>query len=98
QLARAVYGARHRGEHHFVSLQHHYNAVWREDERDLIPFCRFEGLGLLPYSPIARGFLAGRRRWQEKTTERARTDEYAWSWYGRPEDAAVANQIETIAN
>lgn len=97
QLAKAVYHARASGLTQFVTLQHHYNAVWREDERDLIPFCRAEGLGLLPYSPAARGFLAGRERRQARTTERARTDDYAWSWYGRPEDEAVAIAIDEVA-
>ncbi len=97
QLAKAVYGARLAGCAAFASIQHHYNAVWREDERELIPFARSEGLGLLPYSPMARGFLAGRQRRIERTTERARTDDYAWQWYGRPEDSAVAEVIEDIA-
>jgi len=97
QLAKAVYYARASGRIAFSTLQHHYNAVWREDERDLIPFCRAEGLGMLPYSPVARGFLAAQERRSEKNTERARTDGYAWSWYGRPADEAVAITIEEVA-
>jgi aryl-alcohol dehydrogenase-like predicted oxidoreductase len=98
QLARAVYGARHAGKASFTSVQFHFNAVWREDQRELVPFSRQEGLGLLPYSPAARGFLAGRqRRLTRMTTERARTDAYAWSWYGRPADAEVAALIEDCA-
>jgi aryl-alcohol dehydrogenase-like predicted oxidoreductase len=94
QLAKAVYFARQSGLTEFVSLQHHYNALWREDERDLVPFCRSEGLGLLPYSPLARGFLAGRQRRLERTTERARTDDYAWTWYGRDDDSRIAETLE----
>lgn len=97
QLARAVYLARQLGSVAFSSLQHHYNAVWREDERDLMPFARSEGLGLLPYSPVARGFLAGAERRARRTTERARTDDYARQWYGRPEDEDVADAIERLA-
>jgi aryl-alcohol dehydrogenase-like predicted oxidoreductase len=99
QLAKAIYGARARGFTAFSTIQIHYNAVWREDERELIPFCRQEGLGLLTYSPLARGFLAGReRRIARDTTERSRTDTYAWSWYGRPEDNSVAIIIENCAD
>lgn len=97
QLAQAVYQARSLGCAPFTSVQHHYNAVWREDERELIPFARSEGLGLLPYSPIARGFLAGSERRRNRSTERARTDDYTWSWYGRPDDQHVAEVVEAIA-
>jgi aryl-alcohol dehydrogenase-like predicted oxidoreductase len=97
QMAKAVYLARQLGLVAFSSIQHHYNAVWREDERELIPFARSEGLALLPYSPIARGFLAGSDRRQQRTTERARTDDYAWSWYSRSEDGHVADAIEQLA-
>jgi aryl-alcohol dehydrogenase-like predicted oxidoreductase len=97
QLAKLIYDARAAGRATFATLQFHYNAVWREAERELLPLCRQEGLGLLPYSPLARGFLAGRERRLSRNTERARTDTYTWDWYGRPEDARVAEVIETIA-
>jgi aryl-alcohol dehydrogenase-like predicted oxidoreductase len=97
QLAKAVYHARASGLTPFATVQHHYNAVWREDERDLIPFCRAEGIGMLPYSPAARGFLAGRERRLARTTERSRVDEYTWAWYGRPEDEVVAVAVEDAA-
>ncbi len=93
QLAQSVYKARIGNKAAFTTLQHHYNAVWREDERDLIPFAQSEGMGLMPYSPLARGFFAGRGR----NTERERTDEYIGQWYGRPEDAAVAGAIRAVA-
>lgn len=94
QLAQSVYKARLHGKAAFTTVQHHYNAVWREDERDLIPFAQSEGMGLLPYSPVARGFFAGPGT---RDTERARTDEYIQQWYGRPEDAEVAKAIFAIA-
>jgi aryl-alcohol dehydrogenase-like predicted oxidoreductase len=97
QLAQAFYRARIGGRAAFATVQHHYNAVWREDERDLVPFARSEGLGLLPYSPLARGMFAGRARLADGGTERSRTDEYTGLWYGRPSDAHVAELIETIA-
>jgi aryl-alcohol dehydrogenase-like predicted oxidoreductase len=97
QFAKAIFMARLQGMHSFVSMQNHYNLVWREDERELIPFCQAEGIGLLPYSPLARGFLCGLARLQERRTERSRTDEYAGKWYGRPGDRAVAEIVEEIA-
>ena len=97
QFAKAVYAARLQGLHAFVAMQNHYNLVWREDERELIPFCQAEGIGLLPYSPLARGFLCGSARTQELRTERSRTDEYARKWYGRAADRAVAEIVEEIA-
>lgn len=97
QLAKAIYTARLSGRHAFVSMQHHYNLLWREDEREIIPLCQAEGLGLLPYSPIGRGFLAAGADGLDRDTARARTDEYARAWYGRPEDAQVAGTVERVA-
>src|SRR5581483_151698 len=71
--------------------------VWREDEREMIPFCGAEGIGLLPYSPLARGFLCGVARFREQRTERSRTDDFAGKWYGRPEDMKVAEAVEAVA-
>ncbi len=92
QMAKAVYGARHTGRAAFVSMQNHYNALWREDERELIPFCRAEGLGLVPYSPLGRGFLCG-----SGSTLRREKDEMITRFYPRREDAAVAAAVETQA-
>ena len=97
QFAKCVYTARLRGLNAFVSMQNHYNLVWREDEREMIPFCGAEGIGLLPYSPLARGHLCGLARAREQRTERSRTDEFAGKWYGRPEDATVVESVEAIA-
>ncbi|HTS91685.1 MAG TPA: aldo/keto reductase [Stellaceae bacterium] len=97
QFAKSVYTARLQGMHSFVSMQNHYNLVWREDERELIPFCRAEGIGLLPYSPLARGFLCGAARARERRTERLRTDDLIGKWYGRSGDQAVAEIVDEIA-
>jgi 1-deoxyxylulose-5-phosphate synthase len=81
-----------------VSVQNHYNPIWREDERELMPLCRAEGIGLIPYSPMARGFLCGpARRGGPAGTARWRTDDYAHKLYGRPADDAVAEVIGEIA-
>ncbi len=92
QLAKCVYTARHAGRAQFISFQHHYNAIWREDERETIPFCRAEGLGLVPYSPLGRGFLCG-----GAPTRRREKDEMIPRWYSRAEDAAVAAAIAAHA-
>lgn len=91
QMAKSVYGARHTGRTSFVSMQNHYNALWREDERELIPFCRAEGIGLVPYSPLGRGFLCG------GSTIRRKKDEMIARFYPRVEDAAVAAAVEAHA-
>ena len=76
QLARCLGIARETGRRPFVSAQNHYNLVHREDEREFIPLCRSEGVALIPYSPLARGFLCGGRVEGGGPTRRARTDEF----------------------
>jgi aryl-alcohol dehydrogenase (NADP+) len=78
-------------------LQNHYNLLWREDARELLPFCRAQGIGLIPYSPMARGFLCGRARRLDATrTERAKTDDYTYKLYGRPADEAVVDRVAEL--
>ena len=80
-------------------MQNHYNLLWREDERELLPYCRAEGIGLIPYSPMARGFLCGRaRRVGDGRTERAKTDDVTHKLYGRESDGAVVDAVEAIAD
>jgi len=82
----------------FVSMQPQYNLVYREEEREMLPLCRAEGVGVIPWSPLARGFLAGgRAKPGEGNTERARTDEFAPRLYYREPDYAVVDALETIA-
>jgi 1-deoxyxylulose-5-phosphate synthase len=98
QFATAFFHAEHWGRARFVSVQNHYNLIWREDERELLPFCRAHGIGLIPYSPIARGFLCGRgRRTEPGRTERAITDDYTYKLYGRESDEAVTDAIAAVA-
>ena len=92
QFAKALYGARSTGREAFASMQHHYNAIWREDERELMPLCRAENVALVPYSPLGRGFLAGAR-----DTVRAKTDDRIPRWYSRDADARVAEEIAASA-
>ena len=98
QFATAYFHAERYGLARFVSVQNHYNLLWREDERELLPFCRAQGIGLIPYSPMARGFLCGRARRLDPTrTERAKTDDYTYKLYGRPADEAVVDRVAELA-
>ena len=85
----------------FVSMQNHYNLVYREEEREMNPLCLDEGVGLIPWSPLARGFLAGNRKSnedkQQSETTRARTDEYAHKLYYRPSDFTVVDRLAEVA-
>ncbi len=82
----------------FVSMQPQYNLVYREEEREMLPLCRDQGIGVIPWSPLARGFLAGGRdKPREGNTERARTDEFSPRLYYRDADHAVVDALETIA-
>ncbi len=79
QFAQMLHTARDRHWARFVTMQNHYNLLYREEEREMIPLCRAEGIGLIPWSPLARGALAGNR---QAATIRAQTDEYARHLYG----------------
>jgi aryl-alcohol dehydrogenase (NADP+) len=82
----------------FVSMQPQYNLVYREEEREMLPLCSDQGIGVIPWSPLARGFLAGGRTAPgEGNTERARSDEFAPRLYYREPDHAVVEAVETIA-
>jgi len=82
-------------------MQNHYNLVYREEEREMIPLCMAEGVGLIPWSPLARGFLAGNRKKNEENqqgeTARAKTDAYAHSMYYRDSDFTVVDRLTEIA-
>jgi 1-deoxyxylulose-5-phosphate synthase len=97
QFAKFVYGSKDRGVKAFSSMQHHYNLVWREHEAELIPMCQAEGIGMLPYSPLARGFLSGDPMGHDRDTERGRTDDYSRQWYGRDSDQRVLEALLKVA-
>ncbi|HLY88124.1 MAG TPA: aldo/keto reductase [Acetobacteraceae bacterium] len=98
QFASAYFFAERHGLARFASVQNHYNLLWRDDERELLPFCRARGIGLIPYSPMARGFLCGRARRQGPTwSERAKTDDYTYKLYGRPADEAIVDRVAELA-
>jgi len=82
----------------FVTMQNHYNLVYREEEREMIPLCRDQGIGLIPWSPLARGFLAGNRNQKDRgETVRSKTDEYAHGLYYRDSDFTVVDRVTEIA-
>ncbi|MCW5729894.1 MAG: aldo/keto reductase [Alphaproteobacteria bacterium] len=82
----------------FVSMQNHYNLIYREEEREMIPLCRAEGIGIIPWSPLARGFLAGNRRAGDfGETSRARTDDKAQNIYYQPDDFRVVEALGAVA-
>src|SRR6266700_1761879 len=87
QFAKAQHVADERGWTRFVSMQPHYNLVYREEEREMIPLCVDQGLGVIPWSPLARGVLAGNRsRDGERHTTRANSDSFGDSLYNQPYD------------
>ncbi len=82
----------------FVSMQNHYNLVYREEEREMLPLCRDEGIAVIPWSPLARGFVMGNRRREDKgDTVRAKTDEYAHGLYYQQSDFDVVDRITDVA-
>ncbi len=98
QFARMLHTADRLGLTRFVSMQNHYNLVYREEEREMIPLCRHEGVAVIPWSPLARGFLAGNRRAQDYgETVRARTDDFAHKLYYQPSDFTVVERVAEIA-
>lgn len=96
QFAKALYLAERHGWTRFVSMQNHYNLVYREEEREMLPLCRAEGVGVIPWSPLARGLLAGSRSRQSEDTLRARTDDYARSLYTQA-DFDVVDRAVSVA-
>ena len=98
QFAQMLYTQRLRGWTPFVSMQNHYNLIYREEEREMIPFCRDEGIGLIPWSPLARGFLAGnRQRGRKDATPRDQSDGYGHSLYYTDPDYDVADAVVEVA-
>ncbi|HET9986459.1 MAG TPA: aldo/keto reductase [Longimicrobiales bacterium] len=99
QLARALGISERNGWARFVSMQNHYNLVYREEEREMIPLCRGEGLAIIPWSPLARGLLAGGRASidDRSSTTRAATDEYGHTLYGEPGDWEVVEAVRAVA-
>ncbi|MCC6919619.1 MAG: aldo/keto reductase [Alphaproteobacteria bacterium] len=105
QMMKALGLQRERRLAPFVSMQPHYNLLYREEEREMLPLCVSEGIGVIPWSPLARGFLAGNRKASDRDkdqkanaeTSRAATDEFGHMLYYRPQDFAVVEAVTQVA-
>ena len=100
QFARALHTADRRGWARFATMQNHYNLVYREEEREMMPLCRAEGVGVIPWSPLARGFLAGNRPADAEgpaPSSRARSDDFARKLYFAPADFEIVERVKTLA-
>jgi aryl-alcohol dehydrogenase-like predicted oxidoreductase len=98
QFSKALHISELRGWTRFVSMQNHYNLLYREEEREMLPLCQAEGIGVIPWSPLARGRLT--RAWDERnSTPRAQTDEYGKSLYSHAEesDRTVVDRVGEVA-
>lgn len=98
QFAKMLSTQERRGWTRFVSMQNHYNLVYREEEREMLPLCRAEGIGVIPWSPLARGFLAGnRRRGSKDATKREQYDEFGHGLYYTETDYDIADRVVQVA-
>ncbi len=102
QLAKSLYTADVRGWTRFISMQNHYNLAYREEEREMLPLCWEEGLGVIPWSPLARGLLTGTRHRGSTgapagATARAQSDDYAHRLYTSESDFEIADRVSEIA-
>jgi len=99
QFAEMIYTQRKNGWAEFVTMQNHYNLIYREEEREMNPFCLHEGIALIPWSPLARGFFAGnRQRGRRDATVRERHDAYGHSLYYADADYDVADKVVEVAS
>ena len=98
QFSKSLYLAELHGWTRFISMQNHYNLVYREEEREMMPLCRAEGVGVLPWSPLARGFLSGNRSLHEwGDTARAKSDDFAHQMYYQESDFTVVERVVELA-
>ena len=98
QFAKMLYKADEMGCSRFVTMQNHYNLIYREEEREMLPLCREESIGVIPWSPLARGFVMGNRRREDwGDTIRAKTDEYGQGLYYQSSDFDVVDAITKVA-
>ena len=98
QFAKSLYLCDLNGWTRFAGMQNHYNLIYREEEREMLPLCRDQGIGVIPWSPLARGFLAGNRSREEwGQTIRAQTDDFAQQMYFQEEDFEVVEHAQEVA-
>ena len=98
QFAKALWTSDRLGLERFVSMQNHYNLCYREEEREMIPLCKEEGIAIIPWSPLARGFLTGKyKRDKEPDSARYRSDRWLKERFFRPEDWDVLDALLEVA-
>jgi 1-deoxyxylulose-5-phosphate synthase len=98
QFLKALYTSESLGLERFVSMQNHYNLLYREEEREMIPLCKEQGIALIPWSPLARGFLTGKyKRGELSKTSRYESDKYLAERYFRPEDFEIVDTVVAVA-
>jgi 1-deoxyxylulose-5-phosphate synthase len=98
QFAKMLATQEKHGWTRFVSMQNHYNLVYREEEREVLPLCRAEGIGVIPWSPLARGFLAGnRKRGSKDATKREQHDDFGHGLYYNEADYEIADRVVQVA-
>jgi 1-deoxyxylulose-5-phosphate synthase len=98
QFAKALYTSDRLGLERFATMQNHYNLAYREEEREMIPLCREEGVAIMPWSPLARGFLSGKyRRKKAPASLRYRKDRLMKERFFRPEDFDVVERLGEVA-
>ncbi len=99
QFSKAQHAAERNGWTRFVSMQPHYNLLYREEEREMIPLCLDQGIGVIPWSPLARGVLAGNRgRDGSRRTTRSETDGFTDYLYAQPTDFDVVERVAEVAS
>jgi aryl-alcohol dehydrogenase-like predicted oxidoreductase len=97
-MAQALSTSERHGWARFVSMQNHYNLLYREEEREMIPLCIHEGIGVIPWSPLARGALARPRpATEQRTTQRAKTDTFGHDMYEGQIDWEIVDAVQRIA-
>jgi 1-deoxyxylulose-5-phosphate synthase len=97
QFAKALYISDLHGWARFVSMQPHYNLIYREEEREMLPLCLDQKIGVIPWSPLARGLLTRQPSHERNQTKRAQTDAYGRSLYAREDDLAIAQRVSDLA-
>ena len=97
QFAKALYLSEQHGWARFISMQNHYNLIYREEEREMMPLCQAEGIGVIPWSPLARGILG--RPWKSESTRREQTDQITNTLYESSEsiDKRVVDRLTEVA-
>jgi len=98
QFAKALYTSDLHGWTRFVSMQPHYNLIYREEEREMIPFCLDQKIAVIPWSPLARGLLTGNRSKERNETFRAKTDQFGKSLYSNEPDFEIVRRLDEIAS